>query len=139
MPRFAANLGILFTERPLIERFARGRRRGLRRGRTAFPYDHAPFRGEGGDRPARPHDLGRQHRAVGRAGEFGLGAVPGREQEFAALFRQALDYVVAIGGCQIHCLAGKVPPEQRPAAETTFIAQSRARRRSRGGKEASRC
>jgi hydroxypyruvate isomerase len=37
------------------------------------------------------------------------------------LFKQALDYVTAIGGCQIHCLAGKVPPEQRPAAETTFI------------------
>ena len=55
------------------------------------------------------------------SGEFGVAAIPGREQEFAALFRQALDYVTAIGGCQIHCLAGKVPPEQRPAAETTFI------------------
>src|SRR5439155_1709775 len=39
----------------------------------------------------------------------------------ARLFKQALDYVTAIGGCQIHCLAGKVPPEQRPAAEMTFI------------------
>ena len=47
--------------------------------------------------------------------------MPGREQEFAALFTQALDYVTAIGGCQIHCLAGAVPPEQRPAAELTFI------------------
>ncbi len=55
------------------------------------------------------------------SGEFGVAAVPGREPEFAALFKQALDYVTAIGGCQIHCLAGKVPPEQRPAAETTFI------------------
>src|SRR2546430_1001765 len=55
------------------------------------------------------------------AGESGVAAVPGREQEFATLFKQALDYVTAIGGCQIHCLAGKVPPEQRPAAEMTFI------------------
>jgi hydroxypyruvate isomerase len=54
-------------------------------------------------------------------GEFGLAAVPGREQDFAALFRQALDYVVAIGGRQIHVLAGHVPPEQRPAAERVFI------------------
>src|SRR5262249_60932953 len=46
---------------------------------------------------------------------------PGREREFATLFKQALDYVTAIGGCQIHCLAGKVPPEQRPVAEMTFI------------------
>jgi hydroxypyruvate isomerase len=37
------------------------------------------------------------------------------------LFAQSLDYVTAIGGCQIHCLAGKVPPEHRPAAERTFI------------------
>jgi hydroxypyruvate isomerase len=37
------------------------------------------------------------------------------------LFQRALDYVVAIGGCQIHVMAGCVPPEQRPAAETTFI------------------
>ena len=34
------------------------------------------------------------------------------------MFRQALDYVVAIGGRQIHVLAGKVPPEQRPAAQS---------------------
>jgi hydroxypyruvate isomerase len=50
-----------------------------------------------------------------------LAAVPGHEAEFAALFRQALDYVVAIRGRQIHVLSGKVPPEQRPAAETTLI------------------
>ena len=55
------------------------------------------------------------------AGEFGLACVPGREAEFAALFRKALDYVVAIGGRQIHVLAGKVPPEQRPAGETVFV------------------
>jgi hydroxypyruvate isomerase len=56
------------------------------------------------------------------SGEFGVAAVPGREQEFAALFKQALDYVTTIGGCQIHCLAGRVPPEQRPAAEKVFVA-----------------
>jgi hydroxypyruvate isomerase len=55
------------------------------------------------------------------SGEFGVAAIPGREAEFAAVFRQALDYIVALGGCQIHCLAGKVPPEQRPAAEATFV------------------
>jgi hydroxypyruvate isomerase len=38
------------------------------------------------------------------------------------LFRQALDYITAVGGRQIHVLAGRVPPEQRPAAERVFIA-----------------
>src|SRR5207247_3338994 len=45
----------------------------------------------------------------------------GHEAEFASLFQRALDYVVAIGGRQIHVPSGTVPPEQRPAAETTLI------------------
>jgi hydroxypyruvate isomerase len=57
----------------------------------------------------------------GGEGEFGMAAVPGREREFAAHFQQALDYASAIGGSAIHCLAGRVPPEQRPAAERVFI------------------
>jgi hydroxypyruvate isomerase len=122
MPRFAANLAYLFTERPPIERFAAAAAAGFQAVELQFPYDHAPasIRAEF-DR----HDLTMLglNTAPGKlaAGEFGVAAIPGREQEFDALFRQALDYVVAIGGCQIHCLAGKVPPEQRPAAETVFI------------------
>jgi 2-dehydrotetronate isomerase len=119
VPRFAANMAYLFTERPLIERFAAAAAAGFRTVELQFPYDHAPS--------AVKAELERHgltmlgvNTALGRSGE-GVAAVPGHEQEFATLFKQALDYVVAIGGCQIHCLAGKVPPEQRPAAETTFI------------------
>jgi hydroxypyruvate isomerase len=123
MPRFAANLAYLFTERPLIERFAAAAASGFRAVELQLPYDHAPSAVKGElDR----HGLTMLgvNTAPGRsaAGEFGVAAVPGREQEFAVLFKQALDYVTAIGGCQIHCLAGKVPPEQRPAAEKTFVA-----------------
>jgi 2-dehydrotetronate isomerase len=123
MPRFAANLAYLFTERPLIERFAAAAASGFRAVELQLPYSHAPS--------AVKAELDRYgltvlgiNTAPGRsaAGEFGVAAVPGREQEFAVLFKQALDYVTAIGGCQIHCLAGKVPPEQRPAAEKTFVA-----------------
>jgi hydroxypyruvate isomerase len=127
MPRFAANLAYLFTERPLIARFAAAAAAGFKAVELQFPYDHAPS--------AVKAELDRhgltilglntapgQH-ASGQlaSGEFGVAAIPGREQEFAALFRQALDYIVAIGGCQIHCLAGKVPPEQRPAAEKVLV------------------
>jgi 2-dehydrotetronate isomerase len=119
VPRFAANLAYLFIERPLIERFGAAAAAGFRAVELQFPYDHAPS--------AVKAELERHgvtmlgvNTALGRSGE-GVAAVPGHEQEFATLFKQALDYVVAIGGCQIHCLAGKVPPEQRPAAETTFI------------------
>jgi 2-dehydrotetronate isomerase len=122
MPRFAANLAYLFTERPLIERFAAAAAAGFKAVELQFPYDHAPaaIRAELDRHQLTMLGL---NTAAGQlaSGEFGVAAIPGREQEFAALFAQALDYVVAIGGCQIHCLAGKVPPEQRPAAEKTFV------------------
>ncbi|HEY2230507.1 MAG TPA: 2-oxo-tetronate isomerase [Xanthobacteraceae bacterium] len=122
MPRFAANLAYLFTERPFMERFGAAAAAGFKAVELQFPYEFAPsiVRAE-----LERHSLtmlgintppGRRE-----AGEFGVAAVPGREADFAVLFRQALDYVVAIGGRQIHCLAGKVPPEGRPAAESAFI------------------
>jgi 2-dehydrotetronate isomerase len=117
--RFAANLAYLFTERPLLERFGAAAAAGFRAVELQFPYDHAPSAVKAELERHRLTMLG-VNTALGRSGE-GVAAVPGHEQEFATLFKQALDYVVAIGGCQIHCLAGKVPPEQRPAAETTFI------------------
>src|SRR5712672_1248857 len=107
MPRFAANLAYLFTERPLIERFAAAAAAGFKAVELQFPYYHAPaaIRAE-----LERHQLTMLglNTAPGTlaSGEFGVAAMPGREQEFAALFAQALDYVVAIGGCQIHCLAG---------------------------------
>jgi 2-dehydrotetronate isomerase len=122
MPKFAANLAYLFTEHPFMERFGAAAAAGFEAVELQFPYDQAPS--------AVKAELVRHHltmlginTAPGRreAGEFGLAAVPGREADFAALFRQALDYLLAIGGQQIHCLAGKVPPEARPAAEMTFI------------------
>src|SRR5581483_8883241 len=65
--------------------------------------------------------LGVNTAAGGRDGDAGLAAVPGREAEWDAVFRQALDFTVAIGGVQIHCMTGKVPPEERPAAERTLV------------------
>jgi len=122
MPRFAANLAYLFAERPFMERFGAASAAGFKAVELQFPYDQAPSAVKAELERHRLTMLG-INTAPGRreAGEFGIAAVPGREADFAALFRQALDYVVAIGGRQIHCLAGKVPPEGRPAAEGVFI------------------
>lgn len=121
MPRFAANLGYLFTERPLIERISAAADAGFQAVELQFPYDTsaAVLRAE-----IERHGLQLLGTNTARGGdkEFGLGAVPGRERDFAALFQQALDYISAAGGTAIHCLAGHVEPEQRPAAERTFIA-----------------
>jgi hydroxypyruvate isomerase len=122
VPRFAANLAYLFTERPFLERFGAAAAAGFQAVELQFPYDHSPV-----DVNAELERHGLTMLGINtppgkrEAGELGLAAVPGREREFELLFRQALDYVTAIGGRQIHVLAGKVPPDQRPAAQTTFM------------------
>ena len=120
MPRFAANLGYLFTERPLIERFGAAAAAGFAAVELQFPYDVAPSAVKAELQRHGLTQLG-VNTPMGRDGDFGLGARPGREREWDAAFRQALDYVVAIGGTAIHCMAGCIPVEQRPAAETVFL------------------
>jgi len=121
MPRLAANLAYLFREYPFIERFAAAAQAGFAAVEAQFPYDTpaSAVRAELEKHKLTMLGINTEH---GHEGEFGLAAVPGRERDFAAQVARSLDYIVAIGGRAIHCLAGKVPPEQRPAAERTFIA-----------------
>jgi len=120
MPRFAANLDCLFTERPLLERFGAAAAAGFGTVELLFPYDVPPR--------AVKAELVRHgltqlglNTPPGRDGESGLAAVPGRERDWQAAFKRALHYAVAIDARAIHCLAGCVPAEQRPLAETVFI------------------
>jgi hydroxypyruvate isomerase len=119
LPRFSAHLGYLFKDRPLLERIDAAAACGFKAIEGRFP-----------DVPA--HDYRRAvernnlkvlgiNTPQGGETEFGLGALPGREDEWRATFAQALDYVSAVGGLAIHCLAGKVKPEQRPNAERVFV------------------
>src|SRR5262249_60299117 len=93
MPRFAANLAYLFTERPLIERFAAAAAAGFKAVELQLPYGHAPS--------AVKAELDRHgltmlgiNTAPGQsaAGEFGVAAVPGRDRELATLFKQAVEH-----------------------------------------------
>jgi hydroxypyruvate isomerase len=118
MPRFAANLGHLFTERPLIERFGAAAAAGFAAVELQFPYDIAP---SAVTAELKRHNLTQLGVNTPQCPEFGLAALPGRERDWDAAFKRALDYAVAIGGRAIHCMTGVVPPEQRPAAETVFI------------------
>jgi 2-dehydrotetronate isomerase len=118
MSRFAANLGYLFTERPLIDRFGAAAAAGFRAVELQFTYDVAPSAVKA---ELARHGLTQLGVNTPIGPEFGLAALPGREREFDAAFKQALDYVVAIGGTAIHCMSGCVPVEQRPAADMVFI------------------
>src|ERR1043166_7725263 len=121
MPRFAANLGYLFTDRALLERIDAAAGCGFKAVELQFPYDVPAAQVTAAMEHTKLTMLGVNTPPGERDGEFGMAAVPGREKDFAALFARALDYITAIGGTAIHCLAGKVAPEQRPAADRVFL------------------
>lgn len=121
MPRFAANIAYLFSERPQIERPQAAAAAGFSGVEGQFPYATPA-----GALRAQIQQHGLTMLGInterGGDGQFGLAAVPNREREFEALLAQALDYIVAVGGRAIHVLAGHVPVSERPAAERTFTA-----------------
>jgi 2-dehydrotetronate isomerase len=130
MPRLAANLGHLFTERPLVDRFAAAAAAGFAAVELQFPYDVAPSAVKV---ELERHGLTQLGVNTPQCAEFGLAALPRRERDWDAAFARALDYVVAIGGRAIHCMAGCVPVNERPAAEAVFI-----RNLSRAAEQAAR-
>src|SRR5580704_11242607 len=89
MPRFAANLGHLFTDYPLLERFGAAAACGFSAVELQFPYDTptAAVKGELGK-----HGLTVLGVNTPQCPEFGLAALPGRERDFDAAFGRALDY-----------------------------------------------
>lgn len=121
MPRFAANLGYLFTEQPLLERIDAAAAAGFKAIELQFPYDVPASAVSEAIERNKLTILGLNTPPGEREGEFGFAAVPGREKDWQGLFTRALDYANAIGASAIHCLAGKVAPEQRPAADRVFI------------------
>ena len=90
MPRFAANLGHLFTERPLIERFGAAAAAGFSAVELQFPYD-MPTSAVTAE--LKTHNLTQLAVNTPQGPEFGLAALPGRERDFEAAFKRALDYV----------------------------------------------
>jgi hydroxypyruvate isomerase len=122
MPRFAANLGHLFTEHPLLGRIDAAAAAGFKAIELQLPYDVPAADVKATIDRNDLTMLGvNTPRGTGE-GEFGLAALPGRERDWETVFAQALDYITAIGGRAIHCLAGQVTPEQRADAERTFVA-----------------
>jgi len=124
MPRFAANLSMLFTETDFLSRFRLAANAGFAAVEFLFPYDFRP--GEIGERLFHNGlKLVLFNSPPGRweAGERGLAALPGREGEFQDSVGRALDYAKALNCKQVHVLAGVVGDsiEEREAAQATYI------------------
>lgn len=120
MPRFAANLTMMFNEWPFLDRFAAAADAGFDAVEFLFPYDFSPdviaekltsnkltpalFNGPPGD---------------WEKGERGFAALPQRRAELEASIDKALIYVKATGVGRLHVMAG-IAPAQDPAAQAAF-------------------
>lgn len=114
MPRFAANLSMMYTEHPFARRFAAAAADGFEAVEFLFPYEHAPHEVAGWLRDAGlTQALFNLPAGDFAAGERGLAALPGREAEFDAAVERALEYALATGCRRLHAMAGLVPESAR--------------------------
>jgi len=123
MPRFSANLGFLFTEAPEIERIGAAAAAGFEAVEMHWPYQVPAAEMRSALIRSQVTMLG-LNTPVGNAtaGDFGLGALPGRESEFQQAVDQAVSYGHAIGATAVHCMSGLVDPDAISAAERTLVA-----------------
>jgi 2-dehydrotetronate isomerase len=123
MPRFSANLGFLFTEVPEIERVAAAAAAGFKAVEMHWPYQVPAAEMRNALSRSQVTMLG-LNTPVGNAaaGDFGLGALSGREAEFQQALDQAVSYGHAIGATAVHCMSGLITADAASAAERTFVA-----------------
>ncbi len=120
MPRFAANLSMMFTERPFLERFDAAAAAGFEAVEFLFPYDHKPAEIRGAlDRNGLKLALFNLPPGNWEAGERGLASLKGREAEFRASVDRALDYAAVLDPERLHVMAGLA---QGAEARATYIA-----------------
>ncbi|MBA2675889.1 2-oxo-tetronate isomerase [Ramlibacter sp.] len=127
MPRFAANLSMLYPEHGFLDRFEAAARDGFAGVEYLFPYEHAPE-----ELAARLTANGLRQVLFNappgdwNAGEKGLACLLGREAEFRAGIVQALRYAQVLACPRVHVMAGLVPEgTDRAAVQPTYVANLR--------------
>ncbi|CAN7524830.1 hydroxypyruvate isomerase family protein [Acidovorax delafieldii] len=127
MPRFAANMSMLYNDVDFLDRFAAAARDGFQAVEYLFPYAYSA------------QELSERLQANGLqqvlfnappgnwdAGERGLACLPGREAEFREGIAKAIDYAKALQCPRIHVMAGLVPQGADAAmVRATYIANVR--------------
>lgn len=122
MPKFAANLTMLFNELPFLDRFEAAAKAGFTGVEYLFPYDY------------QPEELAERLKANGLTqvlhnlpagdwanGERGIATLPDRQDEFRAGVDKAITYATALGCKQVNILSG-IPKNVDPAdARRVFI------------------
>jgi len=105
MPRFAANLTLLFTEVPMLDRPDWAARSGFDGVEVLFPYDHPMA---DWDRALNGLPLALINTPPGdwASGDRGFAAVPGMELRFRESFLRAAEYATRLSAARLHVMAG---------------------------------
>ena len=124
MPRFCANLSMMFNEIPFLGRFDAAAKAGFEGVEFLFPFEHpaAELRKRLDDAGLR-QVLFNAPLGDWAAGERGTASLPGRRQEFRDGIHRALDYAGTLGNGLVHVMAGIPPSGLRPGmAAATYAA-----------------
>ena len=123
MPKFAANLTMMYQEHAFLDRFAAAARDGFKGVELLFPYTVPAA-----DIRARLAEHGLTLALFNAppgnwdAGERGLASLPGREDEFRKSMARALDYARMLGNERLHVMAGLIKPDQdRARHHATYV------------------
>jgi len=110
MPKFAANLSMIFTEEDFFSRFEKAKSAGFKGVEYLFPYDFpVEVLAEALQKNDLTQVLFNLPAGVWAAGDRGIACIPGREEEFRSGVDKAIAYAKALNCTQLNCLAGKVP------------------------------
>jgi len=127
LPRFAANLSLLYPELDFLDRFEAAAKDGFRAVEFLFPYAH-----EAVELAARLKANGLQQVLFNappgnlESGEKGLACLPGREEEFRASILRALQYAPVLECPRVHVMAGLMPAgAERAVLQHTYVANLR--------------
>ncbi len=118
MPRFAANITMLFTEVPSLERPAYAMQAGFDGVEVLFPYD-LPVADWARALDGVPLALINTPPGNWASGERGFAAVVGMEARFRDTFLRGADYATRLGAARLHVMAGV---GKGPVAEEVFLA-----------------
>ncbi|WP_445158338.1 hydroxypyruvate isomerase [Halomonas sp. E14] len=110
MPKFAANLSMLFTEEDFLDRFKAAAEAGFKGVEYLFPYDYSAVELKARlDEHGLTQVLHNLPAGDWAAGERGIACHPERVEEFRAGVEKAIDYATVLGCKQVNCLAGIQP------------------------------
>ena len=110
MPRFSANLTMLFTDADFMDRFERAFASGFKGVEYLFPYGWKKEQlAEKLETYSLEQVLHNLPAGNWEAGERGIACLPGREGEFQESVGKAIEFAKALKCPRLNCLVGKIP------------------------------